>query len=141
MSWATATVVTACRVWDRTVESQSGKRMGLTCCAQGLPPGGNATGKCRARWGGTSFFFFRTVLSQCAVTHRFLSRSAWQTKQQLCCLWLLAIQLGRKQLACRIQRHLPRAGESESTSRRQEGPGLPGHLHTFHALTKKHIYT
>ena len=38
-----------------------------------LAPRGKATGKCRARWGGTSFFFFRTVFSQCAVTHLFLS--------------------------------------------------------------------
>ena len=45
----------------------------LTCWEHGLPPGGKATGKCRARWGGTSFFFFRTVLSQCAVMHLFLS--------------------------------------------------------------------
>lgn len=52
---------------------RAGRRGSLTCWEHGLPPGGKATGKCRARWGGTSFFFFRTVFSQCAVTHLFLS--------------------------------------------------------------------
>ena len=53
--------------------SVQGGGRSLTCWEHGLPPGGKATGKCRARWGGTSFFFFRTVFSQCAVTHLFLS--------------------------------------------------------------------
>lgn len=37
---------------------------GLTCWEQGRPPGGKATGKCRARCGGSSCFFLRMELSQ-----------------------------------------------------------------------------
>lgn len=48
----------------------------LTCWEQGLPPGGKATGKCRARRGGSIFFLLSTELSQCAVTHRFRSLRA-----------------------------------------------------------------
>lgn len=36
----------------------------LTCWAQGLPPGGKATGKCRVRWGGTILLLLSTLLSQ-----------------------------------------------------------------------------
>lgn len=58
----------------------SRQTMGLTCWEHGFPPGGNATGKWRARWGGTIFFLFKTAFNQCAVTHLFLSRIAYQTE-------------------------------------------------------------
>lgn len=60
----------------------------LTCWEQGFPPGGKATGKCRARWGGTSRFFFRTAFSQCAVTHLFLSFIACRQNSAACRLGL-----------------------------------------------------
>lgn len=55
-----------------------GKLFLLTCWEHGFPPGGNATGKWRARWGGTIFFFFKIEFSQCAVIHLFLSLKAYE---------------------------------------------------------------
>lgn len=61
--------------WNEASIFQS-KLFLLTCWEHGFPPGGNATGKWRARWGGTIFFFFKIAFSQCAVIHLFLSLKA-----------------------------------------------------------------
>lgn len=79
------------RAGDSDAETREGPGLGaggdpaagrrrLTCWEHGFPPGGKATGKCRARWGGTIFFFFRTVFSQWAVTHLLLSLTACRTE-------------------------------------------------------------
>ena len=68
------------RTRERMGPPGRGGGVSLTCWEHGLPPGGKATGKCRARWGGTSRFFFSTAFSQCAVTHLFLSFTACERK-------------------------------------------------------------
>lgn len=68
-------------ICQRSIKNKIEQSKGVlpTCCEHGFPPGGNATGKWRARCGGTIFFFFKTVFNQCAVTHLFLSLIAYQT--------------------------------------------------------------